>query len=453
MRTAIRKHLRDFVAIIVLFVVAAGVGGYILDRQRLTLPGWVPVIGKDFYEIKAEMATAQAVTPGQGQTVNVAGVEVGEISKVELDDGKGLVTLRIEREHDRVYKDATVLLRPKSGLKDMVAELSPGTANAGRLPDGGRIPISNTLPDVNLDEILASLDGDTRAYLQLLLSNAGQGLRGNGGELGNLLRRFEPLARDLRAVNENLAERRSNLKRVIHNTSLIMQELGARDDEVARFVETSSQAFESLASQDDNIRATLRELPSALTETRSALASAETFAGELGPALAGLRPTARALGPALRQVRPFLRESTPVIRDELRPFAREAQPAVADLRPAVNNLARATPSLTTTFSVLNRFLNTLAYNPPGESDEGYLFWAAWANHLSPAFFATQDAHGPVRRGQVIFSCNTLVILDNVAAANPQLGTLVGLLNPPRQACEQPAAPAPAPTPAPTGGGG
>ncbi len=89
--------------------------------------------------------------------------------------------------------------------------------------------------------------------------------------------------------------------------------------------------------------------------------------------------------------------------------------------------------------------------------EGYLFWAAWANHLAPAFFGTQDAHGPIRRGQVIFSCNTLVILDNVAAANPQLGTLVGLLNPPRQACQQPGAPAPtgtsapAPSPAPTGG--
>jgi hypothetical protein len=57
----------------------------------------------------------------------------------------------------------------------------------------------------------------------------------------------------------------------------------------------------------------------------------------------------------------------------------------------------------------------------------------------------------MRRGQVIFTCNSLVILDNVAAANPQLGTLVGLLNPPRQACQQPTAPPRAPTAA--GGGG
>ena len=38
------------------------------------------------------------------------------------------------------------------------------------------IPISQTLPDVNLDEILASLDTDTRDYLLLLLNDGAQGL-------------------------------------------------------------------------------------------------------------------------------------------------------------------------------------------------------------------------------------------------------------------------------------
>ena len=75
MRLAIRKHLRDFLAIIALFVVAAVVVVIILGNQRVTLPGWVPVVGKDFYEFSGEFTTAQAVTPGQGQSVNVAGVK------------------------------------------------------------------------------------------------------------------------------------------------------------------------------------------------------------------------------------------------------------------------------------------------------------------------------------------------------------------------------------------
>ena len=65
MTRAIRKHLRDFIAILFLVVVAAGVAGYILSNQRFYLPAWVPVVGSDFYEVEAEFATGQAVVPGQ----------------------------------------------------------------------------------------------------------------------------------------------------------------------------------------------------------------------------------------------------------------------------------------------------------------------------------------------------------------------------------------------------
>src|SRR4029453_2363220 len=102
---ASRKHLPDFAAIIGLVLVAVLVSSVILSNQRLTLPGWVPVIGQDFYEIEAELSTAQAVTPGQGQTVNVAGVEVGEIKSVKLEDGRALIGMKIEPRYSKVYKD------------------------------------------------------------------------------------------------------------------------------------------------------------------------------------------------------------------------------------------------------------------------------------------------------------------------------------------------------------
>ena len=430
--TAIRKHIKDFAAVIGLIVVALLVSSVILSNQRLTLPGWVPAIGKDFYEIEAELQTAQSVTPGQGQTVNVAGVEVGEIKSVELEDGRAIIGMKIEPRFSRVYRDATILLRPKTGLKDMVAELTPGTPAAGRLPEGGRIPVSQTLPDVNLDQILAALDADTRDYLTLLLNDGGEALKGNGRALANTIRRFEPTAKLSRRVNEALAERKGNIKRSIHNFSLLTEELGDHDDAVADFVEDSNAVFATFASQDAAIRETLRELPSTLAVTNSTLAKAKALADELGPTLQALRPTARALGPTQRALRPFLRDTTPVIRDELRPFAREALPTVRELRPAMRDLSKAAPNLTTTFKSLNRLLNILAYNPPGETEEGYLFWASWANHLAPTVFATQDAHGPIRHGLVMFGCQTGSVLDAVADSNPQLGTLVDLLNGPNR---------------------
>jgi phospholipid/cholesterol/gamma-HCH transport system substrate-binding protein len=432
-KLAIQKHWLDFVAIIGLVVIAALGSIYILDHQRLKLPGWVPLVGKDFFVIKAEMSTAQAVTPGQGQTVNIAGVQVGEISKVELKDGKALVTLRMEPRYGRVYKDATVLLRPKTGLKDMVAELEPGHASAGRVEEGGVIPVGQTLPDVNLDEILAALDGDTRDYLTVLLGAGAEGLRGNGRELANALRRLEPSARYGRRVFASLAKRRQNLKRVIHNLSLVMDELGAKDDQLAEFVENSNAVFASLSSQDANLRATLSELPSSLQATQEGVGKTKTLADELGPTLQALRPGARALGPTLKQVRPFVKETLAPLRDEIRPFVRASRPTVRELRPAARDLAAAAPDLDRSFSVVNQLLDMLAYNPPGK-EEGYLFWVAWANHIGNQLFTTQDAHGPIRRGLFITTCQDVPVLDQVAQSNPLLGVLTDLLNLPKQNC-------------------
>ena len=433
MKLAIRKHWLDFLAIIGLIVISGAVSIYILDNQRLKLPAWVPFVGKDFFVVKADMTTAQAVTPGQGQTVNIAGVQVGEISRVELKDGKARITLRMEPRYGRVYKDATVLLRPKTGLKDMVAELEPGTPAAGRLKDGGVIPVSQTLPDVNLDEVLASLDTDTRDYLTILLGAGAEGVRGNGRELANAIRRFEPTARYGAKVLGPLAERRKNIKRVIHNLSLVMDELGAKDDQLAEFVENSNAVFAVLTRQDANLRATLSELPSSLDATQRGLGKAKILADELGPTLQALRPGARALGPTLRQVRPFVRETTPILRDEVRPFVRASRPTVKELKPAMRDLAAAAPDLERSFKVVNLLLDTLAYNPKGK-EEGYLFWVAWANHIGNQLFTTQDAHGPIRRGLFITTCQSLPVLDGVTQADPLLGTLIGLLNLPTQNC-------------------
>jgi len=427
---AIRKHLKDFIAIIVLLIVALIVGGVILSHQRLALPAGVPLLGKDFVRVDAELSTAQAVTPGQGQTVNIAGVEVGQISSVELKDGKAVIGMDIERDHARIYRNATVLLRPKTGLKDMVAELDPGTKDAGELPEGEPIPASQTLPDVNLDEILASLDADTRDYLRILLGEGSTALNGNGRQLAQTIRRFEPTAKYTRKVNEQLAKRRHNIKRVIHNFSLLTGELGSKDQQLADFVVNSNAVFATLASQDANLRETVAELPGALDETSTTLAKVDRLAKVLGPTLEDLRPGARALGPALKATQPFLIKTTPILKNQIRPFTRAALPTVKEARPALEDLATVTPNLTRSFKVVNVLLNTLAYNPPGSSSEGYLFWLSWLNHVGSTVFSTQDAHGPIRHGLIVLSCSTAQLLRSVASTNQQLGTLVALLNAP-----------------------
>jgi len=429
MKRAIQKYWRDFAALVGLFVVAMIVGGVILSNQRLYLPNWVPLVGSDFVERKFEMTTAQSITPGQGQEIAIAGVKVGEIAKVELEDGRAIVTAKLRRRYEnRIRRDATVLVRPKTGLNDMTLQLDPGSREAGRAPKDWAVPVNQTLPNVNADEVLGALDRDTRDYLRLLLANGGEALRNNSRELSSTLRRFEPLGRDTAKFTRLLVSRRNNIRRSIHNFRLLTEAVGEKDDELSQLVDSSNAVFQTFAKEDARLRETLRLLPGTLRTTRTALARTDRFAETLGPTLTSLRPFARALGPSLRQTRPFLRTATPIIRDQLRPFARASLPVVRELRPAARDLARVTPDLTRSFRVLNEFFNTLAFNPPGD-EEGYLFWISWANHNAASLFSTQDAHGPIRRGTFIVSCSTLTTLNAVTQANPALGAVIQQVDP------------------------
>jgi phospholipid/cholesterol/gamma-HCH transport system substrate-binding protein len=429
MKRAMQKHLRDVLAIAVLAVIAVLVGGYILSNQRFYAPSWVPLVGSDFVDYQAEMATAQAFTAGQGQTVMIAGVNVGEIGQVTLKDGRARITMKIKKKYTPIYRDALALSRPKTGLNDMTIELDPGHKSAGVLPGGGVIPISQTLPNVNPDEFLAGLDTETRSYIQLLLGGAGQGLRGNAANLSATLKRFDPTARYVARITRLLSKRTTYISRAIHNFRLLSEALGGRDTQLAQFVDSSNKVFQSFANVDSSLQATIRELPPALQSTNAALKKSEALTSVLGPTLTALQPTAKGLAPALQAFQSFAKDTKPVIENQIGPFTETAQAPAAALRPAAADLAATQPQLASTFEVLNQLFNGLAYNPPGKQ-EGYLYWLAWANHTAASLLSSQDAHGPTRRGVILGSCDSLRVFEAVSKANAILGTLIKLLNAP-----------------------
>jgi phospholipid/cholesterol/gamma-HCH transport system substrate-binding protein len=300
------------------------------------------------------------------------------------------------------------------------------------------VRVANTLPDVNPDEVLAELDTDTRAYLRVLLNSGGEAFTDHGAhkqsasaDLRESFKRFEPTSRDASRITGLLAQRRHNIKHVIHNFQELATQVGTKDDQLGQLVDSANANFQSFAAEEASIRESLRLLPGTLGQTETTLGKASTLAARLGPTLQGLRPAARALGPSLRRTRPFLRQTTPIIKNQLRPFARDVRPTVHDLSLAARDLAVVSPRLNRTFKVVNSLLNMLAYNPPG-SEEGYLFWSAWTAHAGATIFTNQDAHGPIRRGLVIISCPAFALLEQVKVANPQLRTLIELLNAPRQ---------------------
>ncbi len=425
MKRAIKTHTADFAAILVLLALSVVVAGYVLSHERFRFP----FIQSAPFTMNAEFQTAQAFTPGQGQPVVVSGVQIGQLGSVTLKNGIATVQMQIQPKYRHlIHTDATALARPRTGLQDMFIELDPGNPKAPIAKPGFTIPVSNTLPEVNVDEILSSLDADTRAYLDLLVDGAGQGLKGKGGsELAQVLERFEPTHRDLARVNKAVAARGADLQRLVHSLSVLNTALAQRRGQLVSLVDASSHVFRAFASDNRQISQAVADLPGTLRQTTVTLQKVQRFASELGPAARNLLPAARALPAANQALAALAQPSTPIVKSQIRPFVIAARPVVRNLGPAAVNLAKATPNLSKVFTVLNHFVDMVGYNP-GNTEHGYLWWLAWLDHNARTLFSVQDANGVFRPLFLQATCSTyaqllkfdpaaqLVLLQNTVLA-------------------------------------
>ena len=430
-----RGHRKDTIAIVLLGLVGLVMMLGIFTQQKASLPSWLPFVGEEFEQISAEFTTAQAVTPGQGQGVDVAGNQNGKVSSVELEDGHAVVGMDIEPKYMKlIHPDANFLLRPKTGLNDMVVEVEPG-AGKGRVESGHRFTLAQTEPNTNLDQFLASLDADTRQYIQLLVAGGAQGIGGRGKQLGNALRRFEPFVHYTAKLNKAVAARRTELARVIHDFGELTTELGRHDADVRRFVTSSDKALGNFANQQTAIEEAFEEFPATLRATQEGLASSNRFSLVAAPALTRLIPQAQASTPAFRATEKLFSQTLAPIRDGIRPFTREIRPVLVDANEGAVPLEKTVRNFGNGIGGLNTFFNELAYKPKG-STQSYLFYLPWLNHNFNASFNLQDAGGPILRSEILTTCNAsnlgYGLTEGSFAELPQLNTLLELSGVPRQ---------------------
>jgi phospholipid/cholesterol/gamma-HCH transport system substrate-binding protein len=425
-----RGRSKDTIAIIVLAAVGVVMTLWIFTQQKASLPNWVPIVGEEFDHITGEFTTAQAVTPGQGQAVDIAGIQIGKVTSVDLEDGHAVVGMDIEPKYmELIHPNANLLLRPKTNLNDMVVEVDPGSGKR-HIEDGHNFPLSQTEPNVNLDAFLATLDADTRQYIQLLVAGGAQGIGGRGHQFGNALRRLQPFSHYVADLNKAVATRRVALANVIHDFGLLTTELGRHDAAIERWVTSSKGALGNFANQQSSIQEILTEFPSTLAVAESAFASADAFSKAARPALLGLIPQAQALKPALKANQRLFEQTVEPIRTQIRPFTREVRPVLTQVRRGSNALNRSVRGFGNSLGAFNSFLNELAYKPKGK--QSYLFYLPWLNHDTNATFNLEDPAGPISRSLVMISCNGTELAYGFATDKPYVQSLLRGGNVPRK---------------------
>lgn len=393
-----RQALTRVIALAVLFAAGIFAGIYVLLHERLSPPL------QSTYEVNAQLAAANGVVPGLGQPVNVAGVEVGSITGTQVVNGLAQLTLQINRSQlPRVYSNADVTLAPVTPLGDVEINLSPGGPPARALEPGATIGPARTTSPVALEDLLSSLDGDTRAWLSSLIASLGNGLGGEGGDIRSVLATLGPTAGQLKSVSQALATRRRDLAELVHDLAVVTR-AASQDGQLSQLVVAGDETMRALASEAGPLRHAITLLPSSLGRLDSTLVDLRSFAGQLTPALGALLPAVQRLPQTLAALRPFAHSARVDLEAQIRPFISAAGPLLGTLAPAARRLTGAVPSLTSALESFAYVLNELAYNPQTRN-QGYLYWMDWFFHNWDSVFSSGDANGVSPRADVLLNCN------------------------------------------------
>lgn len=411
----IRRYGRSFAILIVLMVAGTAAGFYILLQQRLPNPF------QTFYTVNAAFPTGAAVVPGLGEPVNVAGVHVGEIAGTSLQGGQAVLHMDIDpAKLPHLYRDASAELVPNTPLKDMQVDIQPGNQSAGALPHGATITVGQTTSPIDSDELLASLDGDTREWFTSLITELGQGTKGRGEDIRALLQNLGPTTEQLRQIGDLLAGRRLKLADIVHNLGTLTRATAAKDAQLTTVVRAGDQTVAALAGQNVALRNSIVRLPGTLQTTRKTLVDVTGFANALAPTATALVPTARRLPTTLTDARTLMSGAALLPLDKIHAFVNAVIPLASQLPPLTSDLRVEVPALTATFKVLAYTTNEIAYNQ-GAKNPGFEYWLAWFAHNADSFISNSDANGPVWRSLLLTSCTSL----KGSAVGPLLEKVLG----------------------------
>lgn len=398
--------------------------------------------------------------------IRIAGVAVGRVKKViPGPDGRAIATLEVQRRFAPLPQGTKAILRQKTLLGETYISLTPPLSANGRfIKEDGRIPNTDVGSTVELDEVFATFNPETRRYFQQWMQDGGAGLTGQGGNAGKALVELQLLVQDLGGVTKTLNEQAPSLRTSLADGKTVLASATSQTGALQRAITETERVFRQTGDQDAALTALVERLPKFLGAAKSGTKAIENFAEETGPAVTRLQPTAKALTPAARSlanVSPELRQllegiervnesakegvpatektlqALPVILDGLDPFLKQVNPIFEyaglytdEITGAIGNLAASTQGATSnTTNVPYRDGRGLRYLRGGVTLQASGITAA-QNRLSTSQANAYRRPGWASRiGQGLAdafsqqSCGTTVPRIPDSTANPELNQL------------------------------
>ncbi|MER5989734.1 MCE family protein [Streptomyces viridosporus] len=260
--------------------------------EDLPLPGGAD-LGDHPYTVTAELQDVLSLVPQSAVKVN--DVAVGRVTRIELgrDDWSARVTMRINGDV-RLPADATARLEQSSLLGEKYVQLvAPDReGGAGRLEDGGVIPVSRTSRNTEVEEVFGALslllNGGGVDQLRTITRELNAALGGREPEVRSLLKRVDTLVTDL-------DDHRGDITDALDAVNRLSATLATRKDDVGTVLTDLSPGLKTLEKQRGSLLTMLRSLD---TLSGVAVSTIDASKDDMIADLEAIAPTLKALADA-----------------------------------------------------------------------------------------------------------------------------------------------------------
>lgn len=299
---------------------AAVAGGVLLIAAVLAL---LLLVSGGGYRVTAEFVNAGQLV--KGADVRVAGIRAGSVEDIQVsENGTAEVTFTVDGDYAPLRSGTRAIVRPTSlsGIANRFIDLQLAPDDAEEIEDGGRLGLDQTETAVELDEVFALFDEDTRASLRGFIKGQADSLRGRGRQLRRGVHFLNPALSTGSRLFEELTRDERLLERFLVDTSTLVNALADRRGDLTGVVRNLNATFGALGSQQEALAESVERLPPFMRRANTTFVNLRAALDDVDPLVAAAKPAVRRLGPFLDEARLFAHDAEPTVRDLSRTISR-----------------------------------------------------------------------------------------------------------------------------------
>jgi phospholipid/cholesterol/gamma-HCH transport system substrate-binding protein len=271
------------------------------------------------YTVKLHFINAGQLV--KGNQVETGGTSIGTVDDIQLTpDGQAVITATIEDAYAPLRQGtrATIRQASLSGIANRYIDLQmpPGdTSNTAKISDGGDIGIERTTTAVDLDQVFAVFDPQTRKGVQSFFKNSAAEFKGKEDQQRIAYHYLNPaLSTSSRLFNE-LNRDNPLLSHFLVDSSRLVTTLAEKKDDLSALIANANTTFRALGDEKLALADAIHRFPDFMRQANTTFVDLRSALDDVDPLVNASKPVAKKLGPFLRELRPLARDARPTVRD------------------------------------------------------------------------------------------------------------------------------------------